>query len=157
MLIFCIEKDLSDQREELRTVTITKNNIIEENVTKIKTLQDQLLESSNINEQQNVNLTEKLADLNSTIEQCREQKLNDDMTVAQINDTVKILKTQLSERDSEIVQLGIGKFYNYSKNLCRSNKLFRFWELTMAQNWKLKCSSYFSIEELNDIFFCVLI
>ena len=70
MLIFCIEKDLSDQREELRTVTITKNNIIEENVTKIKTLQDQLLESSNINEQQNVNLTEKLADLNSTIEQC---------------------------------------------------------------------------------------
>ena len=118
MLIFCIEKDLSDQREELRTVTITKNNIIEENVTKIKTLQDQLLESSNINEQQNVNLTEKLADLNSTIEQCREQKLNDDMTVAKVNDTVKILKTQLSERDSEIVQLGIGKFYNYSKNLC---------------------------------------
>ena len=139
MLIFCIEKDLSDQREELRTVTITKNNIIEENVTKIKTLQDQLLESSNINEQQNVNLTEKLADLNSTIEQCREQKLNDDMTVAQINDTVKILKTQLSERDSEIVQLGIGKFYN-SKNLCRSVKQFRFWELTMAQNWKVKCS-----------------
>ena len=35
-----------------------------------------------------------------------EQKLNDDMNVASINDTVKIMKSQLCERDSEIVQLG---------------------------------------------------
>ena len=37
----------------------------------------------------------------------REQKLADDMNLASINDTARIMKSQLSERDSEIVQLGI--------------------------------------------------
>ena len=36
----------------------------------------------------------------------RERKLADDMTLASVNDTVRIMKSQLSERDSEIVQLG---------------------------------------------------
>ena len=73
--IATLEKDLSKQREEIRSVTINKNNIIEEHIKRIKVLED--------------------------------QKFNDDMSLAKINDTVKILQSQLSERDSEIAQLGI--------------------------------------------------
>ena len=101
-----LEKDLSEQREEIRSVTINKNNIIEEHIKRIKVLEDQFSQMSAENAEM-ANLNEKIVELSTHLENSREQKLNDDMSLAKINDTVKILQSQLSERDSEIAQLGI--------------------------------------------------
>ena len=101
-----LENDLSRVREEIKDVTINKNKLIEDAHKTLANLEIQLQEGQNEDKEESEALKVKIEELNSQIEKAREQKLNDDMNLAASNDTLKILKIQLAERDAEIAQVG---------------------------------------------------